>query len=52
MLKKFIRFLEQISKSEEEIYLENAVDTIDLEKRQRDISRGLAPFQKRYNIGY
>lgn len=44
----FINYINHLKKSDEEIYLENSVDRIDLEYRQRRIAEGTAPFQKQY----
>jgi hypothetical protein len=45
----FNKFLKQ--KSYEQIYLENSVDTCDLERRQRLLDKGHAPFQRYHRHG-
>ena len=45
----FINYLNDLKKSDEQIYLENAIDAIDLEYRQKNIAKGTAPFQRYYD---
>jgi len=49
MMNAFKEFLKNAQKSDEEKYLEDSVDAIDLEHRQRRISNGTAPFQRYYD---
>lgn len=42
-------YFDQLQKSEEQKYIENAFDAIDLEHRQRRVMNGTAPYQIRYD---
>lgn len=49
MVNAIKEFIKNSQKSDEEKYLEDAVDMVDLEHRQRRISNGTAPFQRYYD---
>lgn len=45
----FINYINDLKKSDEQKYLENSMDAIDLEYRQKNIMNGTAPYQQYYN---
>lgn len=44
----FIDYLNELRKPDELKYLENSIDAVDLEYRQKRIANGTAPFQQQY----
>jgi hypothetical protein len=45
----FCNYLNNLQKSQEQKYLEDSVDAVDLEHRQRRIMNGTAPYQRNYD---
>lgn len=50
MIKFITDFIIESLKSPEQRYLENSKDVYELERRQKEISRGQAPHQLRYRL--
>lgn len=50
MLARLKKWIKDYRKGPEQVYLENSVDLVDLERRQRNIIRGTAPFQTHYTV--